>query len=105
MLVKNVRKTTMLPNQRMHASSKKRITKLIRNMSAKGASSRHDDAAPAKTPRDGDSMVMRSPGHNHRRNRDRHPRSSYPSGAARPSARSGGFGRSMAILAGAPRPD
>jgi hypothetical protein len=34
MLVKNVRKTTMLPNQRMHASSKKRMTKLIRSISA-----------------------------------------------------------------------
>ena len=31
MFVKNVRKTTVLPNQRMHASSKKRIRKLIRN--------------------------------------------------------------------------
>ena len=30
MLVKNVRKTTVLPNQRMHASSRKRMTKLIR---------------------------------------------------------------------------
>ena len=29
MLVKNVRKITVLPNQRMHASSKKRMTKLI----------------------------------------------------------------------------
>ena len=28
--VKKVRKSTVLPNQRMHASSKKRITKLIR---------------------------------------------------------------------------
>src|SRR5262249_34719625 len=33
MLVKNVRKITMLPNQRMHVSSKKRMTKLIRNKS------------------------------------------------------------------------
>ena len=32
-LVKNVRKTTMLPNQRMHASSKNRIRKLMRNNS------------------------------------------------------------------------
>jgi hypothetical protein len=32
-LVKNVRKTTVLPNQRMHASSKKRITKLMINKS------------------------------------------------------------------------
>ncbi len=33
MLVKNVRKITVLPNQRMHASSKKRIKKLITNSS------------------------------------------------------------------------
>ena len=31
--VKNVRKSTVLPNQRMHASSKKRIRKLIRKRS------------------------------------------------------------------------
>ena len=33
MLVKNVRKMTVLPNQRMHASSKKRMKKLIRKSS------------------------------------------------------------------------
>ena len=33
MLVKNVRKITVLPNHRMHASSKKRMKKLIRNSS------------------------------------------------------------------------
>src|SRR4051812_543763 len=90
MLVKNVRKITMLPNQRMHASSKKRIAKLIRNMSAKGAISRHVGATPAETPRDGDSMVMRSPGHNHRLDREGRPRSAQPSGTTRPSARPAG---------------
>ena len=34
MLVKKVRYTTMLPNQRMHASSMNRIRKLTRNRSA-----------------------------------------------------------------------
>ena len=33
MLVKKVRKMTMLPNQRMHVSSKNRIRKLTRNNS------------------------------------------------------------------------
>ena len=33
MLVKNVRKMTMLPNQRIHVSSKNKIRKLIRNSS------------------------------------------------------------------------
>ena len=33
MLVKNVRKMTVLPNQRIHASSRNRMKKLIRNSS------------------------------------------------------------------------
>ena len=37
MFVKNVRKITVLPNQRMHASSKNRIKKLIRNSSMPAA--------------------------------------------------------------------
>ena len=48
MLVKNVRKITVLPNQRMHASSKNRIRKLIRNRSAKGAISLHDGRRPRR---------------------------------------------------------
>src|SRR2546430_12176589 len=36
MLVKKVRKTTVLPNQRMHASSKNRMRKLMRNRSRYG---------------------------------------------------------------------
>src|SRR2546423_9641541 len=50
MLVKNVRKTTVLPNQRMHANSKNRIRKLIRNRSRygrRGESMRGCDSAPS----------------------------------------------------------
>ena len=53
MLVKNVRKMTVLPNQRMHASSRKRIKKLIRKSSTLGGTEprRATDAAVGCRPK------------------------------------------------------
>jgi hypothetical protein len=50
MFVKNVRKTTVLPNQRIAASSKNRIRKLIRNKSRYGRRGAYGDETTVTVP-------------------------------------------------------